>query len=421
VKTLDLAKSNYDRGVAKASQIPLKNRFFEQNPALNDSGASAISRPSLKKFIEVGTGPIRKLYSASGVFSNDLFTVSGTDLHRVDSTAGTSRSIGTISSDTVGDIAMAATSPIGDTVPAFLFIAEGGLLWVYTEDGQAIGHLQASGNPTAGDTVTIGTTYYKFVSSGLDTGSPAGTLANPWNVLIGATGPLSLANLFKAINDSGTPGTDYSTVLVGHTTVTATNYSGNDLYVAAVETGTTGNAIATTETSSVLAWSAATLEQGGDEMLRQIPLPDDVGAVSLAHINSYVIVIPIQTGAITGRFYYINPGETVIDPLSYATAERSPDGIQQVVVFGEMFWLCGQKTTEPWITTGNPDEPVTRFSGILFDRGTWEGTAIQVKDSLIVVDEDGAVFQIGQGSKRISIPAVEERLRRAILNQALTE
>jgi hypothetical protein len=116
-----------------------------------------------------------------------------------------------------------------------------------------------------------------------------------------------------------------------------------------------------------------------------------------------------------------NPGENEIFPLDFATAERSPDKLHQVVVFSDMFWLCGEKTTEPWITTGDPTTPMQRYRSILFDRGSWEGTAIQVKDSLIVIDQDGAVFQIKGGLNRISTPQIEERIRRAIqIEESLT-
>ena len=119
-----------------------------------------------------------------------------------------------------------------------------------------------------------------------------------------------------------------------------------------------------------------------------------------------------------GRFYWINPGENTIDPLDFATAERSPDGITQVLVFGDMFWLMGQNTTEPWITTGVYATPMERYQGILYDRGCWPDTAVQVKDSIILVDEDGAVFQIKSGQSRISNPAIEERIRLALQRQS---
>jgi hypothetical protein len=58
------------------------------------------------------------------------------------------------------------------------------------------------------------------------------------------------------------------------------------------------------------------------------------------------------------------------------------------------------------------------MQGVVYDRGAWEGTAIQVKDSMIIVDNEGAVFQIRGGIKRISRPDIEERIREAIQFQA---
>jgi hypothetical protein len=120
----------------------------------------------------------------------------------------------------------------------------------------------------------------------------------------------------------------------------------------------------------------------------------------------------------TAAFFWINPGETTIDALDFATAERSPDPISGVGVFGDQFWLPGSNTTEVWYFTGNIDQPVLRVQGIVFDRGAWEGTAVQVKDSMIIVDNEGGVFQIQGGAKRISRPDVEELIRKAIQFQA---
>jgi hypothetical protein len=145
-----------------------------------------------------------------------------------------------------------------------------------------------------------------------------------------------------------------------------------------------------------------------------VSTPDDVGVISLGYIASYVVVVPAQDEGVNGQFYWIEPGETTIDPLNFATAERAPDPIFQVVVFVDQFWLPGSNTTEVWYFTGNFDSPVARLQGVTFDRGTWEGTAVQVKESMIVVDADGGVFQIAGGLKRISRPDIEERIRVAI-------
>ena len=412
---LPLARGDFNRQVARTPSIALKNRYFETNPVENDTGASAISRPRLKKAFEVGDGPIRKVFSEPGAFDDDVFVLSGAALYAID-VIGASTLIGSTGSAEISAVDMAVVAPIGGT-PERLFIADSGVLWAYAANGQAIGHLEASGAPANNDTVTIASTVYKFTTGSVDAGSPAGTALNPWLVLSTGVTATDLEALFHAINASGTAGTEYSTALTAHATVEAYNYTSTDLYVAARTAGTGGNTIATTESSANLAWTAATLQSGGSALLRQVPLPEDYTVSSIGCINSYVIVAVEAGQGVNGQFYWIEPGEITIDPLNFATAERSPDAINQVIVFSDMVWLLGQRTAEPWITTGDPAAPLQRFQGILYDRGCWEGSACQVKDSLILCDQDGAVFQIGGGLKRISRPDIEERIRSAIQAQ----
>lgn len=416
---ISVGRSTFRRSVAKIPSIVLRNRFFEQNPVLNagDDFTSLISRPALRKFVTVGDGPIRFTFDEPGTFADSLFVASGVGLHRV-STAGVVSYIGDIGTNPIGSVSMAATGQIG-TTPEYLFIADGGVLWIYLEDGSALGNLDASGAVLNNDTISIANIYYRWTNGSVNAGTPDGTLANPWLVNLGATNAAAMTAMFKAINGTGIPGTDYSTALIIHPSVTAYSVSTNDLFVAAKTPGAAGNSIAVTETGANISWvGGATLTGGGTPQLRQVAVPDDLGAVSIAVINSYVIVVPVQGRGTNGQFFWINPGEITIDPLNFATAERSPDPANQVVVFSDRFWILGQTTTEPWVLTGNPDAPVQRFGGVLYDRGAWEGTAIRVKDSLIVVDEDGAVFQIAGGLKRVSRPDIEERIRRAIQRQA---
>lgn len=419
--TINLARSDYQRAVAAIPPIPLRNRFAEGNPVLNDSPVSFISRPALKKFTEVGTGPIRGMFDEPGVFGGDLFVVSDDGFYRVSAETGDPAFVGTIGGG-LGDVSFAATAPIG-TEPAHLFIAEGGVLWLYMETAQATGVLTASGVTANGNVVRIGDTYYQFTTGSVDSGTPAGTSGNPWLVFCTTVAATDLATLFKAINASGVAGTDYSTALTEHPTVSATAVGATTLSVTADAMGPTGNAIVTTETGANLTWTqGGTLTGGGITPLSQVATPDDVGAISVAHINSYVIVIPVQAEDIgtVGKFFWIKPGEITIDPIDFATAERAPDKLHQVKVYGDLFWLAGQKTVEPWQTVGDLLAPMRRYQGILYDRGSWEGTVVQVKDSLILVDEDGGVFQIAGGQQRISTPAVEELIRRAIQLQANT-
>ncbi len=408
---------DYYRSVADSPSAYVRNRFMEENPALNDNKTSFIARPGLQKFVEIGTGPIRRVFTCEGTFNSDMFVVSGLFLWRL-KTDGTFHSIGQISQTITDAVSMAATAPLGST-PDFLYIADGGLLWFYTDNAQATADLNASGLIANGYTVKIDTTYYQWTSGSVDAGSPDGTSANPWLVQLGLTSAESLTELFYAINASGTAGTDYSTALQANPTCTAYNSDTTDLFVQYNTFGTTGDAISTTVvTGANISWlNGATMTGGGTEELRQVQVPDDNGSISVAYINGYIITVPVQTANIMGRFYWINPGENTIDPLDYATAERAPDGITQCLVFGDMFWLMGQSTTEPWITTGVFATPMERYQGILYDRGCWPDTAVQVKDSIILVDEDGAVFQIKSGQNRISTPAIEERIRLALQRQ----
>ena len=419
VTEVNFFPSRSERLVAKDPSILMKNRFAEVDTRLNSSAFSLISRPGLHKFAEVGTGHIRKVFSSAGCFESDLFVISGTNLYR-GKADGVFSNKGVISNDVQSSVSMCAVAPIG-TTPAFLYIAEGGVLWVYTDNGQAQGHLEVTGTLAADDTFSIDGIYYKLVAAGgVDAGTPNGSAGSPYLVNKETSNTLALTNLYNAINATGEAGVDYSTAITTpHPSVFAGSVSGTDLYVYAYDYGSSGNTIPVTETSANASWTAATLTGGGAEQLRQVEVPDEVGAKSIAQINSYVIVVPLQTSATNGQFFWIRPGETKIEPTDFATAERSPDGINQVVVFGEMFWLMGQNTTEPWMTTGDINSPVERFKGILYDRGSWEGSAIQVKDSLVTVDEDGAVWQIAGGSQRISTPDIEERIRRAIQKASL--
>lgn len=415
---IPVGRSTFRRDVARIASIALRNRFFEQNPVLNASEdmPALIARPTLKKFGELGEGHIRFTFDEPGTFDDAAFIVSAASLYKL-STSLSSTYIGELGTNPIGSVSMAAVGNIGET-PERLFIADGGVLWVYTDEGEAIGHLEATGAIVNGNVVVIDGIYYQWTNASVDAGTPAGTAGNPWLVALGASNAAALQALYKAVNSSGAPGVDYSTALVINANVQAYAYAANDLYVSARVAGIGGDSIAVSETGANIAWATgATLINGGDPQLRQVTMPNDVGAISVDVLNSYVIVVPVQGQGVNGQFWWIEPGETVVDPLNFATAERSPDAILQVRVFSDRFWLLGQKTTEPWITTGNLDAPMQRFAGVLYDRGTWEGTAVKVKDSLITVDEDGAVFQIGGGLKRISRPDIEERIRRAMQRQ----
>jgi len=415
---IPLSRSDYFRGVAKEARIRTRNMYFEQNPVLSPQQAALIARPGLKRWLAVGDGPIRGIYSQPGSFSDCLFVASGANLYRVDKDE-TITLIGAIPAPSnLTPVKMAATSNIGET-PAFLFVAAGSALMLYIEEGYAIGNI--SGTPANTNVVRIGSIYYSFTNASVDAGTPAGTVGNPWLVALGANAAEAWENLADAIGATGIAGTQYSTALTAHTQVQVANFTSTEVYIRSVLVGALGNSTVTTETGAAIAWSAATLEDGGDPTWTQVGTPDDVGIIDVGYISSYVVAVPAQDQGINGRFFWIDPGETVIDALDFATAERAPDPISNVVVFGDQFWLPGSNTTEVWYFTGNDDSPVLRMQGVVFDRGAWEGTAIQVKDSMILVDNEGEVFQVSGGIEKISRPDIAQRIRESIQFQASQE
>jgi hypothetical protein len=414
---IPLSRSDYFRGVAKAAKIITRNRYFEQNPVLTDTQAALIARPGLRRWLTVGTGPIRGIYSQAGSFDDALFAASGDSLYRID-TDQTVTLVGVIpGSGASSDVQMAATSNIGDT-PQFLFVTAGSSLMCYISNGYSHGTI--TGTPANTNVVRLGSVYYQFTNGSVDAGTPAGTLANPWLVALGISAAQAWTNLAEAINVFGAAGTGYSTATTINPDAQATNYTATDVNVRANAVGVLGDSVITTETGAAISWTnGGTLIDGGDPLWFQVQTPDDVGIIGLGYLASYVVVVPAQGQGINGRFFWIEPGETVIDPLNFATAERAPDPISDVVIFGDQFWLPGSNNTEAWYFSGDPESPVLRVQGVIYDRGAWEGTALQVKESMIIVDNEGAVFQIGSGVKRISRPDIQERIREAIQLQKL--
>lgn len=409
-----LGRADYHRDVPKEGRIQTRNRYFEQNPSLTDTQVALIARPGMRRWITVGLGPIRGVYSQPGSFNDSLFVVSGNEWYRVDKDATvTLLTIGV--NPTGGAVSMVATGFIGVT-PEFMFMADGRNLWLYTSNGFSRNTI--SGSPADTDTVKIGSIYYKFTTGAVDTGTPAGTLLMPWLVKKDLVVANSWLNFYAAVNASGTAGTQYSTLTTANPVVSAYAVAPTAVSVHARVAGPSGDGTPTTVTGAAIAWTTPTTTGGGTPSVTTVKTPDDIGVISLGYIASYVVAIPAQGNGINGRFWWINPGETTIDPLDYATAERSPDPVYSVIVFGDQFWLPGQSTTEVWYFTGNFLSPVLRLQGVTFDRGSWEGAAVQVKESMIIVDDDGGVFQISGGLKRISDPSIEERIRVAIQYQA---
>lgn len=410
ITNIPLGVSDIRRSYSKSADLPVLNRFFEEDPVAIDGPTALLSRPGLRRWLSVGTGPFRGIYSQPGVFNDALFVVSGSGLYRINTNETVTLISGSIAGNPYNNVSMVATD-------AYLFIADGPTLWSYTDNSYAVGTYTASGAIANLDTVTIGTVVYRFTSGAVDTGAPAGTVANPWLVAMGANNTEALDNLAAAIEASGTPGLDYSLNLTAHPAINVVSFSSSGITIQAAVAGTSGNSIATTETGANTAWGAATLTTGGSTTFAQVTMPDGVGAIWVDVLASHVFVIPTQTNGFSGRFYWIEPAEYAIDPLNFATAERAPDPLYHAMTLGDHCWMFGVSTTEPWYATGDGAAPFQRVQGRVFDHGTWEGTPVKLGDSIIVADRDGNIWRIGDTAQRLSNHGIEQRIREAMAEE----
>ena len=406
-----LGRGAYNRTYAQEPEIELLNRFLEENPTNQVEQIALLARPGNTFFQSMGVGPLRAIRHQPGVHNGDLFVVSNDTLFRYD---GTNPPIAI--SGVVAGTGQPAISFVAGPGFDHLFIADGLTLQFYDGEAAATGTLTvAGGSIVATDVVEIGTVHYEGTAGSVDAGTPSGTLADPWLVALGASDTDALANLIKALNAAGIVGTDYSTGLSQHVNVEGLQSNAATADIRARDRGTAGNTITTTETGANISWAAATLEGGGAQALNGVVTPDDVGMISLATLGSFTITVVTNSQ----RFYWIQPGAVIIDALDFAEAESEPDKLIEVVRIGDSLYFFGQGSTEVWYLTGAQDAPFLRQQGLAFSQGALEGSAVAIRTQVIVVAEDGIVYQIAGGPKRISNNGIEERIRKA--RKALAE
>lgn len=395
-----LARTTWKRDYAGSVALPLLNRFFEADPTSTEDDTALLARPGTDFYRAFGDGPFREIFTQPGFFDDDMFVASGRALIGWDGTTETAIT-GTLSD---------STSPVSITYQASpgverLWLADGENLYYYEGLSKASGTLNATAQVTAGDQVRLGAMYYEFVASDVDTGSPAGTSANPWKVLIGLTLSGSLQNLGAAIDASGTPGGTYSTALTANVEAQTRRIQPERIIVQAITAGAGGNSIVTTETSSVLSWGSGTLANGGTHSLVAVAVPEggSEAPVSVTTLAGYVII----TVAGSQRMYFIRPSEFWVE--IFAEAESEPDEVLQAITVGDEFWALGRSTIEPWSPTGDPDIPFAPVIGRAMKFGFIPGTARVIEDQVYFCDDKGIARK--STGQRISNHSIEEQLR----------
>ena len=387
--TLPLGQGAYDRQYGRMPEVEMVNRFFEEDPTNQAEGSALLTRPCTAVLTAAGAGPIRKLFSVPGAFGGDLFIVSGEQLFRWDGTTLTPIT-GTISG--TGEPEMAVVTGLDFE---HLFIADGLVLSLYRGTSFATGTLTLTPSTPpdiAAQTVQIGTTYYQWAAT--LTGTPDGSSGDPFQVLVGADDAGSIANLQAAINASGTAGVEYSsTISSPNTQVRASEITATTLTAQALERGTGGNSIATTVTGAQLAWGAATLENGGLNVLNGVELPNGEGVSSVTSLGAFTVAVVANSQ----RWYFVRPGEVTIASLDFFAAEDEPDEIVAARQVGDVVIFFGQSSVETWYLTGDITADGDAFlpvDGQAYSIGCVPGTIVKIKDFVMFVGTDNIVYRM---------------------------
>jgi len=402
ITKVPLGRSTWARNYAGEIDLPLLNRFFEKDITSTIDDTALLARPGTSFYKAFGSTPLRGIFSQPGFLGGDLFVCANRTLYRWDGTTLTTLT-GTLSD---------SAAPVSITYQASpgverLWLADGVNLWYYEGEFKAQGTLTALGQPSNGDVVRMGAIYYQFVTSGVDAGTPAGTVTDPWLVLIGLTTEGSLQNLGDAVDASGTPGGTYSTSLTANPNIEKRRVEPTRLVVQARIAGVAGNTLVTTDTSVNLNWAAGTLLNGGDNILVPVGIPEDepvsASATSVCTLAAYVII----SVADSQRMYFIRPAEFWVE--IFAEAESEPDQVLQVATVGGTFWALGQTTIEPWSPTGDADIPFAPIQGRQLRYGIIAGTAQVMQDDIIYFDSTGVCRNTS--GERLSNHAIEEAFR----------
>lgn len=113
----------------------------------------------------------------------------------------------------------------------------------------------------------------------------------------------------------------------------------------------------------------------------------------------------------TGTFYWSDVLSDVIDPLSFATAENSPDKLQDLIYFGDRLILFGSDTIEFWAPSGDLDAPFLPTIGMVYARGIRNTGACTVFNSTIAWVTDLNQICIENPDQVISNPDLCSKIR----------
>lgn len=145
-------------------------------------------------------------------------------------------------------------------------------------------------------------------------------------------------------------------------------------------------------------------------VFQQITDPDFPGAVTVGYLDGYFVFNEPNSQKIWVTALLEG---TQIDPLDFASAEGSPDGVVGIIVDHGQLWVYGTNSIEVWYNSGNADFPFSRIQGAFNELGCAAAYSLAKMDNgLFWLGKDargqGMVYRAnGYSGQRISTHAVE--------------
>lgn len=140
--------------------------------------------------------------------------------------------------------------------------------------------------------------------------------------------------------------------------------------------------------------------------------PPITGATHVVFIDGYLIFAV----AGTNLFYVSDPNQPFVDPLSFASAEGSPDKIKSIVASNRELWIMNELSAEVWANSGNADFPFERISGGFIENGCIAAySPCNLKGMVFWLSQNGSVYMAkGLNPQRISTHAIEQIIQTAL-------
>lgn len=150
------------------------------------------------------------------------------------------------------------------------------------------------------------------------------------------------------------------------------------------------------------------------EVFAQITDPDFPGAVTVGYLDGYFVFNEPNSARVwvTSLLDGLS-----VDPLDFASAEGSPDGLVSLIVDHREAWLFGTNSIEVWYDAGLPDFPLQRIQGAFNEIGCAAPYSVAKLDNgLFWLGSDargrGIVYRAnGYTGQRISTHAIEWQIQ----------